>query len=1042
MHTGNYLVKYLSIFARSTLLVLMFSWAGAQASPDAVTRAPWSAFAHTSFRHHPVSAGGVFTQDNSGFVWLGTQSGLVRWDGYRMRRYVANPADPRALRDGYILSLHIDAGGRFWIGTSSGGLARYDAGTDNFTTYAAGPGGVSHVSVMALADDGAGGVWIGTGGGLDHMSRSGQLTTGTGATGTLGAAALPEGGINALLLDRQGTLWLGTGHGLFRRTKGSTVCEPFPSTGGAPGDLAITRLYQDSAGRIWAGTRSNGALVIAEGAAVARPVHESGAAPALGRQRVFSIVEVTPAEIWLGTEGAGIVAVNPVSGATRRIRRRLSSPDSLFDDDVHALFRERSGLVFVATPDAMSLYDPHASAMVTVRDAGLAAAGNMSVQSMLLRPDGRVWLGVAGGGIEIVDPIAGAVGRLVPGQPRADNSLPSGRVLTMSNGPDGAVYIGTQQGLYRHGAGGAVERLAIADRAARVPVWASAFQGRDLWIGGLDGVWKVALEAGRPVRVLRHESASLGDTRVTSLLPAADGSLWIGTKAGLAKIDGASGKVQRVSGNASAGGLAPGYVSSMLMDRRGRLWISIFGAGVAVLERTDEQGQPRFRQLGVADGLPHSGVNALREDAHGFVWASTDDGLARIDPATYAIRALGWGEGVKIASYWTNSSIVGASGELMFGGASGLTVVRPARLAAWRYQAPVVLTAVSVNDASIASAPFFQGGAGPGKPAAIRITPAARERGFAVEFAALDFSAPERNRYAYRLLGFDKEWISSDASLRRASYNNLPPGDYTLQLRGANRDGLWSAPLEVAVRADPLWHQRGAVRSVAALAFAALLAGLLQARTAYLQRKRRELQHMVEQRTAELQASRQQLEVMAYSDPLTGLPNRRHFTDELRHMGARAVREHNPFTLLLIDLDHFKQINDTIGHDAGDALLIEAARRMKLCVREADRLARLGGDEFAVLLSNTGDYATLDAICGRIVASMAEPVQFGPYTLHISASIGAATFDPFQGDLDQLYKHADLALYATKGSGRNGWRRFDGRSTAHQASPHGVPEPS
>jgi hypothetical protein len=112
MHTGNYLVKYLSIFARSTLLVLMFSWAGAQASPDAVTRAPWSAFAHTSFRHHPVSAGGVFTQDNSGFVWLGTQSGLVRWDGYRMRRYVANPADPRALRDGYILSLHIDAGGR------------------------------------------------------------------------------------------------------------------------------------------------------------------------------------------------------------------------------------------------------------------------------------------------------------------------------------------------------------------------------------------------------------------------------------------------------------------------------------------------------------------------------------------------------------------------------------------------------------------------------------------------------------------------------------------------------------------------------------------------------------------------------------------------------------------------------------------------------------------------------------------------------------------------------------------------------------------
>jgi diguanylate cyclase (GGDEF)-like protein len=1036
MLTGNLFAKITQLCRCAIALLLLLQCAPGQAgTPGSVPQSvAWPAFAYTSFQHHPVVAGGVFAQDKSGFVWMGTQSGLVRWDGYRMRRYGANPADPGALHDGFILSLYFDAADRFWIGTSSGGLARYDGASDSFVAYPAGPQGVSHVSVTALVGDGAGGVWIGTGAGLDHVDAAGKLSKGRSGAGTIAAADLPEGGINALLFDRRGNLWLGTRHGLFRRAAAGAPLVAVPLQSGSGSRLAVNRLFQDSAGRIWAATRNNGAFVIAEGASAALPVRESGPVSALEQQRVFSIAEVGPGEVWLGTEGAGIVAVNPGSGATRRIQRRPGSPDSLYDDDVHALFRERGGLVFVATPDAMSLYDPHPEAILTVREAGFAAAGNKSVQSLLIRPDGRLWMGVAGGGINLLDPVSGPAGQLLPGQPQAGNSLPSGRVISMSNGPDGAVYIGTQQGLYRStGVPGSVQRLALAERAPGAPVWATLFEGRDLWFGGLDGVWKVALEPGRAPRLLRHEGSSLGDTRVTVLLRGPDGSLWIGTKAGLARIDGASGKVQRISGNdGAAGTLVSGYVSSLLIDRRARLWVSIFGVGVAVLEGSDSQGRPRFRQLGMAQGLPHAGVNALREDAQGFIWASTDDGLARIDPASFAIRPLGWAEGVKIPSYWTNASATSPNGELLFGGASGLTVVRPERMKAWTYQAPLAVTAVTVNDVAVPSAPFNGGAAAGAKAPVIAVTPAARERGFAVEFAALDFSAPERNRYAYRLRGFDKEWISSDATLRRVSYNNLPPGEYTLELRGSNRDGLWSPPLEVAVRADPLWHQRTGLRVLGALLIAALLAALLQLRTAYLRRRQRELEDMVAQRTAQLQASQQQLEVMAYADPLTGLPNRRCFSDELRHMGARALREGNQFTLLLIDLDHFKQVNDSLGHDAGDAVLVEAARRMKQAVREADRLARLGGDEFAVLLSNTGDYATLDAICGRIVASLAEPVPFGAQLLRISASIGAATYHGTGDDLEQLYKQADLALYASKDRGRNGWSLYGTHTPSQQ----------
>ncbi|MES2039372.1 MAG: diguanylate cyclase [Pseudomonadota bacterium] len=1024
MRAGNIIIQFTIRQLGSAVCLLAFYLLLNNASAIATTPESWSALAQPSFKHYPVVAGEVFIQDNSGFVWMGTQSGLVRWDGYRLRRFTPKRGDPKALQDGYVSSLLVDHGGHLWIGTSSGGLARYDSKIDGFISYSAGPNGVSHVSVSALADDGNGGIWIGTGGGLDHMDASGVLIQGGQGSGTLAAADLPQGGISALLLDRRGNLWLGTHHGLFRRTKDSRTLTPVPLDYVDSASVSVGRLFEDSTGRIWAGTRNNGALLIDTEANTARIVHESGGKTDLQRQRVFSIVEVNADEIWLGTEGAGIVSITPRTGATHRILHEISTPDSLSGNEVHALYRERGGLIFVATPEAMSVYDPHPEAVLTLHQAGFANEGNMSIPSILTRPDGRVWLAVSGGGIDIVDLLAGPVSQMLPGKPSAATSLPSGRVISMTNGPDGAVYIGTQQGLFRHdGAAGSVQPLIIAERSAGAPVWAVAFQGEDLWFGGPDGIWKVELQGGKAARLLYHEADSLGDSRVTALLVATDGTLWVGTKAGLAKLDGASGKVQRFSGDSGTGApLAPGFVSSLLIDRQGRLWISIFGIGVAVLERTDSQGKPHFRQLSTAEGLPHSGVNALREDRQGFIWVSTDDGLARIDPVTFKVRALGWADGVKISSYWTNSSAISPAGELMFGGASGLTVVRPERLTAWSYEAPLVVTAVSVNDKPVPAQPFNENVTDVKHRAVIGITPDGQERGFAVEFSALDFSAPERNRYAYRLLGFDKEWISTDSSLRRVSYTNLPPGEYTLQLRGSNRDGVWSPPLEVAVLVAPAWYQRRWVHALSVIGIVALLGCLLQVRTSYLRRHKRELQEMVNQRTAELQASRHLLEVMAYSDPLTGIPNRRCFTDELRHMAARATRENNKFTLLLIDLDHFKQINDTLGHDAGDALLKEAAKRMKLAVRESDRLARLGGDEFAVLLPKTSDYTMLDLICSRILASMAQPISFGPHSMQISASIGAAIFEGPHADLEELYKNSDLALYASKTAGRNGWR--------------------
>ena len=311
------------------------------------------------------------------------------------------------------------------------------------------------------------------------------------------------------------------------------------------------------------------------------------------------------------------------------------------------------------------------------------------------------------------------------------------------------------------------------------------------------------------------------------------------------------------------------------------------------------------------------------------------------------------------------------------------------------------------------------------------MTPEGRGRGFSLEFASLDYSAPERNRYAYRLAGFDPDWIKADVTSRRVSYTNLPPGDYLLQLRGSNRNGDWSAPLEVPVRVLPAWHQRPLARIGAGLLAVALLVALVHARTTLLRRRQRELVAMVDARTAELRATQSQLEQLAYGDPLTGLANRRLFNDELRHLVAQAGRGGPGFTLLLIDLDHFKQINDTLGHDAGDALLVAAAARLRAAVRESDRPFRLGGDEFAVLLGQTTARATLEPVCLRILEHMAQPLPHGAATMRISASVGAAVHDGADvaggrdgqgGTHEELYKRADVALYRAKAAGRDTWR--------------------
>jgi diguanylate cyclase (GGDEF)-like protein len=458
--------------------------------------------------------------------------------------------------------------------------------------------------------------------------------------------------------------------------------------------------------------------------------------------------------------------------------------------------------------------------------------------------------------------------------------------------------------------------------------------------------------------------------------------------------------------------------------------VGTLGGGISVLESRDAGGRPHFRRLGLRQGLASENVDKLLEDARGQIWASTDDGLAVIDPSSFAIRSLRRAEGVPIANHWAGAGAATAAGELLFGGVGGLIVVRPERLTLWSYHPPIVVTDFRIGGKRVAAS-NFNNDAAAGAP----LTVAADTNSIAVEFAALDYSAPERNRYAYKLDGFDADWVETEPSRRLAAYTNLLPGDYSLRLRGSNRDGVWTdAVLTLPIRVLPAWYQTIAFRILAGFVLIVLIGAVVQGRTLYLRRAQRELERQVVERTAELRASQRQLEQIAYCDTLTALPNRRMFMEEFRELLVLTRLQGGRFAVLLIDLDRLKHINDTLGHDVGDALLIEAAIRLQAAVRKSDCVARLGGDEYAVLLTQNPAAADIEAVCRRIVESFAMEVLVNGVGVKTSPSIGVAVYPDHGTTHDRLYKSADLALYEAKRMGGNTWCWYRARMATGDTS--------
>jgi diguanylate cyclase (GGDEF)-like protein len=305
---------------------------------------------------------------------------------------------------------------------------------------------------------------------------------------------------------------------------------------------------------------------------------------------------------------------------------------------------------------------------------------------------------------------------------------------------------------------------------------------------------------------------------------------------------------------------------------------------------------------------------------------------------------------------------------------------------------------------------------------------------FAAQFAALTFRDPDQVRCRYRLSGLESAF--TETSLREARYSALPPGDYAFEVSCGSPDLGWSAsPSIYSFTVLTPWWRSPWVGIAAFLTLALFVVGFTRLRTRRLESERKRLEAAVAERSAELARANRELQEASLTDPLTGVRNRRFFYSTVAADANQATRayyaeeegysrDHRDLIFYLIDLDHFKDINDAFGHDAGDEVLVEVSRRLARVVRQSDFLIRWGGEEFLVVC-RAADRKTATVVAEKILTAIGqEPISIsGGQRVNRTCSVGWAPypFEPGVASLtvDDVLKLADRGLYRAKERGRN-----------------------
>jgi diguanylate cyclase (GGDEF)-like protein len=982
------------------------------------------------------SSGNAIVQDHQGYIWFGTQEGLNRYDGYKIEVFEHDHKDPTSLTNDWIWSLLVDKAGVVWAGTDAGGVNRFNPDTKTFTSFRHNPeddSSISHDRVRVIYQDFSGSYWFGTdGGGLNRFDpKTNKFERFQHNAEDLNS--LPHDSVLSILEDRSGNLWVGTKGGLAKMNRRNGQFVNFshdPALSTSLSGNQVRSIFEDQKGQLWIGTYEAGLNQFNPVTKTfTRFQHQADNAHSLSNNRVRDIFQDTEGTLWIATDG-GLNQWLPKSQHFAHYNHDPADPSSLSDNRVITLFQDRGGVMWVGTYNGINKWNYVSDAFTYYQKHGsqLKLSSNI-VTSVTESSASEVWVSTYGGGLNRLNRLTGEVNYYRHDE-NDKHSLSDDRVMTTFVGVDNTVWVGTRNG----------------------------------------GLNKLDLNSNQFTHFVNDpkDPGSLSANGVTSILAEANGNVWVGTYGGGLNLgDAHSGQFKsfkhknqsfvRYQHNPDDPlSLSNNSAWDIVESSDGTFWIASGGGGLNRWLAADRlAGRAVFKSYRKSDGLHSDTVQGVLEDNAGFLWLSSNRGLQRFDPKSGEVRMYDISTGLKGNEFNTLARFKNLDGRMYFGGTTGLVAFYPNKIRTNQHQPDIVLSShTRLGPLDSAHSDLPQGSETTNHISHNTV----RELGYkedliTFEFAGLDFTAPEKNLYKYKLEGFDNDW-TTPATFKRTTYTNLPAGDYTFKVMASNNDGIWNEHgKSITLQVIPPPWKTGLAYALYALIAISLVIAYLRAQAKklrqeveqriYLEDQVQLRTHEIAERNEQLQDLNKKLKDASVTDTLTGLNNRRYMDEFIEAEVAQAnrlakginesgekttIQEIAPaLSFMMIDLDDFKAINDTYGHHAGDQALIQVRDILQQCCRQSDTIIRWGGDEFLIVSRNTSANA-VETLAERIRTNLADHLyQLGGGNIaRLSGSIGFALYpfslqDPDLVSWEQVANIADHAAYVAKENGRNAW---------------------
>lgn len=810
-------------------------------------------------------------QDKEGFIWISTLHGLNRYDGYGFKIYKNDPDNPYSLSSSNIRVIFLDSRDRFWVGTEKG-LNLFDPETDRFTRYpydGDAPDSMCGSIVHEIVEDRDGSLWIGTqGGGLSRFHpETGKFTHFVHDPND--PVSLSNNMIFSLLLDKEGRVWAGTNNGFNLLDRATGKFTRFFHRREDPTSISnnsVESLLIDPEGNFWVGTWGGLNLFDAD---TGKFVNIEKTPPTgtgrLSGNIIYSMLAEPDGVLWIGTDG-GLSRWDRKKDSVINYIRHPNTPRGLNHNLVGSIFRDRQGTIWLGTwGGGLNLIDKLKSVFNHYHndpDNPNTLTRDL-IFSLFEEPDtGILWVGTWNGGLNRVDRKSDKVTHF-RSDPEDPHSLSHDTVGAITRGKDGVMWLGTWDGglnrldpetgkitVFRHLSG-----KQTGPSGNRITALVHEEDTGKIWVGCMNGLDYFNPETGI-FRPFHHDPAdpdSLSSNAISWLHIDVHGNLWVGTQdRGLNRIrleavrSGRKVRVTRYPFNRDDGtGTSSKVIKCIYRDKRGIVWVGTGGSGLNKFR----PGENVWTVYNSEHGLPDDMIYGIMEDDNGNLWMSTNKGISRFNPTNKRFKNFTVDDGLQAEEFNTGSFFQSKrTGEMFFGGINGLNSFFPDELKDNQYIPPVVITGFKVfNQPMTFEKPIT-------RLEEIRLRKSSNF--ITIEFAALNYRNPEKNRYAYKLEGFDSNWVQC-GTRREAHYTNLNGGDYLFRVSGSNDDGVWNhmgATLRLII-VPPFW-ERLWFRMLAGLLVIAVVLSFYMLRMKSARKQQEKLEEMVKVRTREVENAR------------------------------------------------------------------------------------------------------------------------------------------------------------------------------------------